>query len=99
MLKKKPIRKSKKTSVVFEIEGLDKAKAVNLAGDFNEWEPSATPMKRRKDGAWSVTVRLDNDSQYQYRYVVDGQDWVVDPDADALVANPFGGHNSLVVIP
>ena len=99
MLKKTPIKKTKKTSVVFEIEGLEDAKTVALAGDFNDWTPAATPMKRRKDGSWSATVRLDNAGRYQYRYVVDGAKWIVDDDADALVANPFGGQNSIVVVP
>ena len=99
MLKKKPVRKTNKTSVVFEIEGFSDAADVSLAGDFNDWQPARTPMKRRKDGAWAATVRLPNDQRYEYRIVVDGQTWMTDEESDALVPNPFGGHNSVVILP
>ena len=96
MLKKKPVKKSDKTSVVFEIGGLDDATNVAVVGEFNGWEPERNPMKRRKDGAWSVTIRLPKNQRYEFRYVVDGDRWICDEEADALVPNPFGGHNSVV---
>ena len=71
MLKKTPVKKTNKTSVVFAATGLDDAKKVDLAGEFNDWEPK-TPMKRRKDGTWSVAVRLPNDERFENRFVIDG---------------------------
>jgi len=96
MLKKKAIKKSNKTSVVFELGGRDDADQVSLVGEFNEWQLDSNPMKLRKDGSWATTVRLAKDHSYQFRYVIDGTEWMADNDADALVANPFGGHNSVV---
>ena len=37
-------------------------------------------------------------SRYEYRFVVDGEDWIADDDADDFVPNPFGGKNSVVVL-
>ena len=34
------------------------AKKVALAGDFNNWDPLANPMKKDKKGVWEVTVNL-----------------------------------------
>ena len=34
------------------------ATEVFLAGDFNQWSTTATPMKRRSDGAWVVGLEL-----------------------------------------
>jgi 1,4-alpha-glucan branching enzyme len=96
MLKKKPIKKSDKTSVIFEVCGRDAAKQVALVGEFNEWQLESNPMKLRKDGTWSTTVRLPKNASYQFRYVVDGTEWIADEDADDLVLNPFGGQNSIV---
>jgi len=96
MLKKKPVKKSNKTSVVFQLDGLDNAKQVALVGEFNEWQLDSNPMKLRKDGSWATTVRLPKDQRYEFRYVVDGTEWLADEDADALVLNPFGGQNSIV---
>lgn len=32
---------------------------------------------------------------YEYRFVVDGE-WVTDPRSKETVANPFGGHNTIL---
>ena len=95
MLKKTPVKKTNKTSVVFAALGLEDALEVGVAAEFNDWLPETTPMKRRKDGSWAATVRLPKDERFEYCFVVDGKTWVADEDADALVPNPFGGKNSV----
>ena len=99
MLRKKPVSKSDKISVVFEIEGFDDAREISLVGDFNDWEPARTPMRRRKDGSWAATVRLPNDHRFEYKILVDGNTWLADQQADALVPDPFGNQNSVVILP
>ena len=96
MVKKKAIKKSKLTSVTFETADFEEASTICLAGEFNDWQPAKTPMKRRKDGSWAVTVRLPKKSRFEYRFVIDGETWVADEQADGLVPNPFGGQNSVV---
>ncbi len=98
MLKKTPVKKSNKTSVLFEYNGLSEAEQVSLVGEFNDWQVERTPMKKRKDGAWSVAMRLPNKSRFEYRFVVDGEEWVADEEADDFVPNPFGGKNSVVIL-
>lgn len=95
MFTKKPVKNSDKISVLFETDAFDAAKKVALVGDFNGWQPAKTPMKKRKDGSWSVAVRLDKGNRYEYRFVVDGDDWTPDTSV-ALVPNGLGGQNSLV---
>jgi 1,4-alpha-glucan branching enzyme len=96
MLKKKPVKKTNKTSVVFELSGLEGVEEVSVVGEFNEWQPERHPMKMRKDGTWAATVRLEKDRRYEFRYVVNGERWMADEEADALVLNPYGGQNSVV---
>ena len=101
MIKKKPVKKSKLTSVTFETDQFQSAATISLVGEFNDWEPASTPMKRRKDGSWSVTMRLaklPDKTRYEYRFVVDGKTWVPDAKADELVTNPYGEQNSVVVL-
>ena len=93
MLKKTPVKKTNKTSVTFALKSLDEVAEVGLAGEFNDWQP--TEMKQRKDGTWAATVRLPNDERFEYRFVLDGDTWIADEDADDFVANPFGGRNSV----
>ncbi|HSD31043.1 MAG TPA: isoamylase early set domain-containing protein [Gemmatimonadales bacterium] len=73
------------------------AQRVALAGTFNRWDPSATPLVRvGEEGTWIATVRLAA-GQHQYAFVVDGQSWVPDP-AAPKVDDGFGRKNSVVSV-
>ncbi len=70
------------------------AKRVELAGEFNDWAPEATPLEKSNDGRWVTKLNL-NSGQYQYRYVVDGR-WQQDPYNANTVQNEFGEMNSIL---
>jgi 1,4-alpha-glucan branching enzyme len=53
-------------------------------------------MKRQKDGSWRTTVDLATDGEYQFRYLIDGRQWLNDPEADGYTPNPYGDQNSIV---
>ena len=53
------------------------AKSVALIGDFNRWDPSATPLTRLAAGTWGRTLRLTA-GRHEYAYLVDGKHWVTD---------------------
>jgi hypothetical protein len=72
------------------------ARVVAVAGSFNDWSPSAAPLARVENGAWTVTLTLPL-GQHQYAFVVDGQRWVADPAAPA-VDDGFGRRNSIVAV-
>ncbi len=73
------------------------AREVNVAGNFNGWQPEATPLKNTGAGRWVVHLRLRS-GQYEYRFVVDGR-WSEGPEAVQRVANPYGGFNSVLLVP
>ncbi len=73
------------------------ANTVALAGDFNNWQPEATPMERNGDGASFVALLPLPPGRYRYRYVVDGQ-WKSDPNNEYVESNPFGELNSVVEV-
>ena len=54
-------------------------------------------MRRLKSGLHQVTVDLEAEQEYQFGYMVNGQAWYIDEQADRYVPNPFGGNNSVVV--
>lgn len=68
------------------------AKAVLLAGAFNGWSTTATPMTRDGD-TWSAVIPLQP-GKHEYKFVVDGQ-WTADPD-NPMTSGAYG--NSLVTI-
>jgi len=72
------------------------ARHVALAGEFNNWSPDATPMKRQADGLWETTLALAP-GRYEYKFVVDGQ-WIPDPRARESVGNQQGTLNSVVEV-
>ena len=65
-------------------------------GDFNDWNESMCPMKKLKDGSFSVTITLDSGRQYRYKYLLDDIRWENDWVADSYAANEFGTEDSLV---
>ena len=72
------------------------AQEISIAGSFNDWKPSATPMVALGDGRWVKELTLPP-GRYEYRVLVDGN-WVDDPNAKETVANPHGGANAVLTI-
>ncbi|MBE0544556.1 MAG: isoamylase early set domain-containing protein [Verrucomicrobia bacterium] len=81
----------------FELVATD-ACSVFLAGSFNQWNPSATAMVRSGNGKWVADLSLPP-GRYEYLYLVNGNYWTSDPEARDYASNPFGGYNSVLVVP
>lgn len=82
--------------VTFELPSEIEAKQAVVVGEFNGWDPSATPMKRKKDGSFSTALTLESGKEYRYKFYLDGQRWENDPNPDRLVPNTFGTLDSLI---
>ncbi|MFW5682212.1 MAG: AAA family ATPase, partial [Phycisphaeraceae bacterium] len=69
-----------------------------LAGDFNDWNPAKTPMRRDdKLGIWQTCIDLPP-GRYRYRLVADGK-WCSDPYNHATEVNAFGETDNVIDIP
>ncbi len=91
-LKAKPVCKVK-----FSLDGEHKsASSILLVGDFNNWQIGETPLKKTKTGEWSVSLDLETGKEYQFRYLIDGNNWENDPEADKFVASGLGSENSVL---
>lgn len=89
-------RKTKGKIVTFSVEA-PTAHRVMLAGTFNNWDYTGTPLKRiSKEGIWSKDLNL-NPGRYEYKFVVDGS-WVNDPRNRNTTRNPYGTENSMVEV-
>jgi chromosome partitioning protein len=74
-----------------------RANSVQIAGDFNNWQPSKNPLQKvGNSGVWQTKIKLPA-GKYRYRLVVDGQ-WQQDPYNELTETNPFGGFNSVVEV-
>ncbi len=68
-----------------------------VAGDHNNWSPTATPMRYNPElGLFEACVRMPQ-GRHRYRLVVDGR-WVTDGYNPLREPNPFGEEDSVVVI-
>jgi 1,4-alpha-glucan branching enzyme len=78
------------------------ANSVYLAGTFNNWDPVLTPLKKKKDGTWSTTVKL-SPGHYEYKFVVDGN-WCCSPGCNDhhscpnCVINEHGTMNRVIEV-
>ena len=74
------------------------ASSVTIAGDFNGWDPQRTQLVRAShEGLWRARLKLPP-GVYQYSFVLDGTDWVGDPLAKTVLADGFGGKNSVLIV-
>ena len=98
MLIKEPGGRPGKVRVTFEFPGAAWAETVHLVGDFNRWERHSLALSRSHvdQANWQTTLELDAGREYQFRYLVNGEQWYDECNADDYVANPFGGYNSLL---
>jgi 1,4-alpha-glucan branching enzyme len=72
------------------------AEEVQLAGDFNDWMPHTTPMRRIQQGEYEARIRLPR-GRYRYRLVVDGR-WCHDIHNPTIETNDYGELNSVLEI-
>jgi len=99
-LKKAFSADGKKCKVVFTVkkEAAQGAKSISIAGDFNSWSSTETPLKKAKDGSFSVELELDAGKEYQFRYLLDGSRWDNDWEADKYIPAPFSSTDNSVVV-
>jgi len=62
------------------------ARTVSVAGDFNGWSKAETPLGTDGTGRWTGARAL-LEGIYQYKFVVDGSRYVLDPRNPARVMN------------
>jgi len=72
------------------------AQGVALVGDFNDWNPAATPMHRTPDGRWMATLELPH-GYHHYLFLVDGTP-TLDPRAYGIARNERNERVSLLAV-
>ena len=82
----------------FRLDGHGGAASVWLTGSFTNWggNPGAGAVELVKggDGVWTVMKTMDAGS-HQYKFIVDGNNWIADPANPNVVDDGFGGKNSV----
>ncbi len=100
-IKKKYLKSGSICKVTFRLpkEAVAEAESITIVGDFNNWSETDLPLKKLKNGTFTVTIDLKKDREYQYRYLIDSTRWENDWNADKYVPAPHGdSENSVVVV-
>jgi 1,4-alpha-glucan branching enzyme len=96
-LKSRPVCKTTFRVKKEKAEALN-AESIYLVGDFNDWDETATPMAHLKKGDFKAILDLTIDDEHAFRYLVNGETWVNEEDADKTVPTEYpGAENSVIV--
>ena len=98
-IKKSFLKTKPEANVTFQLpaEAAEGAAKVTLVGEFNDWSETATELKKLKSGVFKTTIKLETGKEYQFRYLIDGEKWENDWEADKYVANNFTFEENSVV--
>jgi len=82
----------------FRLDGHSTAGSVWMSGSFVNWggDPAhgAIEFVKGVDGAWSGSYDFEAGS-HQYKFIVNGTEWIVDPTNPDTVSDGSGNTNSL----
>ena len=98
MLKKSYSKTGRKCRVTFKLPVDVVAETAVVCGDFNEWDVNANPMKKLKDGSFSLSISVPAGQTYRFRYLLDGERWENDWEPDGYEPNEHGEDNSLLTV-
>lgn len=76
----------------------EKAQSIEVAGDFNGWEP--IPLEKQEvngEQVWTGLVSMSR-GEHRYMFVKDGEKWVTDPMAPMQREDGFGNKNAVIYL-
>jgi len=99
-LKKQHLKSRPVCKVTFRMprEAVNGARTVHVVGEFNNWDIDAAPMKKLKNGSFTLTMDLEQGREYQFRYLIDRTTWENDWKADSYIPSPYGDCDNSVII-
>ncbi len=72
--------------------------SVNLPGDFNGWDPAFYPLSHIiGTDFWYFSKTFEMNARLDYKYVLDGTNWVLDPFNPNQVSGGFGPNSELAM--
>jgi hypothetical protein len=75
-----------------------RAHKVFVIGDFNRWDPTATPMTRSSDGElWSAVIPVVP-GRHMYAFMVDDSVFTLDPNAPKARDPDLGAEGSIIIV-
>jgi len=74
------------------------ADSVAIAGSFNNWSKAADQLIfDEQRSVWEIVIPLPP-GEYEYKFVIDGKEWIADPGNPEVTEDGFDGYNSVIVV-
>ena len=76
------------------------AQTVQIVGDMNNWNLVEAPMFARIEGTdlWTLLAEFETDARLDYQYIIDNENWQLDPlNPDSMASQT--GPNSVLSMP
>ncbi|RMG41222.1 MAG: hypothetical protein D6732_02700, partial [Methanobacteriota archaeon] len=72
------------------------ANSVTVPGDANNWDPNASPMTHiGGTNFWYRTDVFESDARLDYKFVLNGSNWILDPLNPHTILGGFGPNSEL----
>ncbi len=72
------------------------ASSASVAGDANGWSTTATPMGRLSTtNLWYLTMIFESDARLDYKFVLNGSTWILDPRNPYTCTGGLGPNSEL----
>jgi 1,4-alpha-glucan branching enzyme len=99
-IKKQFLKSRPECKVKFRVtkDQAPEADEIFLVGDFNEWDETATPMTKLKSGDFTAVLYLPLEEEVEFRYLIDGESWMTESDADRLADTPYPEVKNSVIV-
>jgi enterochelin esterase-like enzyme len=70
--------------------------SVSVPGDFNGWNMNAWPMtKLSQTNFWYRSENFELDARLDYKFVINGSNWILDPENPNICQGGFGPNSEL----
>lgn len=71
------------------------AQSVALVGEFTDWKTDTAFLQRRPNtDLWVLEKEFPFKGLYSYKFLIDGQHWIHDPECENLEPDGYGGFNT-----
>lgn len=99
MIKKSYVKSKKQYKVTFEVpvEQIGKSRDVRVLGTFNGWSWDNGLAMSNGKGSYKANIELAP-GEYQFRYLVDNQEWKNDWDAPGYTASGYASDNCVLTL-
>jgi enterochelin esterase family protein len=69
---------------------------VNLAGDMNNWNANALSLNQASGSSlWYLSMALENDARLDYKFIINGTTWILDPRNPYTCPGGFGPNSEV----